>query len=67
MDISKALKEERELQKKSQSEVARETGISQQNISNYESGKTVPDVFSAYVLAKYYNVSIEELIEKTAE
>ena len=44
MKISEALKEQREFYKLSQSELARKTGVSQQKISYYESGKHSPPI-----------------------
>lgn len=62
MDIGKALKEQRENAGLSQAALARETGIKQQNISRWESNMHIPDVMQCAVLAKYYGITIEELI-----
>ena len=62
MDIGTALKQQRELSGISQSELARATGIKQQNISRWESNAHIPDVLECLKLAKYYGITIEELI-----
>lgn len=46
----------------SQEQLARETGISQQRISYYESGKHSPSIEDCIVLADFYGVSLDELV-----
>lgn len=46
----------------SQSELARRTGIKQQKISRWESNSFTPDVIECLTLAKFFGVTIEELI-----
>ncbi len=45
-----------------QSDLARETGIDQRTISNYETGKTSPDAESLIILADFFNVTIDYLV-----
>ena len=45
-----------------QDEVARELNKSKNTISNYENGKSVPDMATGKALAKLYNTSIDDLI-----
>lgn len=45
-----------------QSDLARETGIDQRTISNYETGKTSPDAESLIILADFFDVTIDYLL-----
>ena len=58
----KDLREDMDLR---QSDLARETGIDQRTISNYETGKTAPDAYALIKLADFFNVSIEYLVGRT--
>ena len=60
--ISEALKYQRETANLSQSSLAKETGISQQKISYYESGKHVPSIDDCILLAEFYGISLDELV-----
>lgn len=62
MDIGSALKHQRESMKLSQSQLAKETGIKQQNISRWESNTHIPDITQCIILAKYYGITLEELL-----
>lgn len=62
MNIGKSMKEFRLLYKYSQSELAKITGIKQQNISRWEKNLHVPDVIECLLIAKVYGITIEELI-----
>jgi len=44
-----------------------DTGISQSTISKYESGEAVPTVDNLMILAKYYNTSLDYLMDLTDE
>lgn len=57
------LREDRDLR---QSDLARETGIDQRTISNYETGKTAPDAYALIKLADYFNVSIDYLVGRSS-
>ena len=48
-----------------QSDLARATGIDQRTISNYETGKTLPDAFALITLADFFDVSIDYLVGRT--
>jgi len=48
-----------------QSDLAKETGIDQRTISNYETGKSNPDSFALIRLADFFNVSIDYLVCRT--
>ena len=62
MNIGEAIKEQRLRLGISQSELAKATGIKQQNISRWENNTHIPDVTQCVILAKYYGIMIEELI-----
>ena len=62
MNIGEALKQQRQRMGISQSQLARDTGIKQQNISRWENNTHIPDVIQCSILAKYYGITIEELI-----
>lgn len=58
----KYLKEQRQLHKKTLSEIEKETGISKANLSRWEQNKILPNIDFCVKLADYYNISIDELI-----
>ncbi len=45
-----------------QTDLAKATGIDQRTISNYETGKTIPDAFALIQLADFFGVSIDYLV-----
>ena len=63
MNRIKSLREDRDLR---QSDLARETGIDQRTISNYETGKTAPDMYALIRLADFFEVSIDYLVGRTS-
>lgn len=44
-----------------QDDVAKKLNVSSETIRNYESGKTKPDIHTAYKLAEIYGVSIDNI------
>ncbi len=50
-----------------QLKVQMETGISQSTLSKYESGESVPTGENLLILAKFYNTSIDFLMDLTGE
>lgn len=46
----------------SQSELAKKTGIKQQNISRWEKNTHIPNVMDCVILADFYQISIDYLI-----
>lgn len=48
---------------KTQEELANSIGVSRQTIHAIEKNKFVPSVQTAMLLAKYFNVAVEELFE----
>lgn len=55
----KNLREDRDMR---QSDLAAATGIDQRTISNYETGKTLPDAYALIRLADFFEVSIDYLL-----
>lgn len=45
-----------------QREVAKETGIPNSTIANYETGRTEPDIENLGILADFYRVSVDWLL-----
>ena len=62
MNIGQSLKNRREKAGLSQSELARKTRIVQTNLSRWESNTHVPNIADCITLAKFYGVSIDELV-----
>lgn len=50
-----------------QIKVQMETGISQSTLSKYECGELMPTIENLIVLAKYYNTSLDFLMDLTDE
>lgn len=61
-NIKVTLKTARELKKLSQEEAAEQIGISVDTLSNYERGKTFPDVKTLKRIEEVYGVSYNQLI-----
>ncbi len=63
MELPTRLKENRERIGISQEETARRIFVSRQTVSNWETGKTYPDVQSLLLLSSLFGVSIDELVK----
>lgn len=63
MALYKNLKRARLRMGQSQSEVADNVGISNTALSNYETGYRQPDLETLKELARYYDISLDELAE----
>ena len=63
-EIGEELKYHREKNGFSQSSLATATGISQQKISYYESGKHSIPIEFCITLADFYGISLDELVGK---
>ena len=46
----------------SQPDIAKETGISQCQLSNYETGKTIPSLLAAIAIADMFDISLDYLV-----
>ena len=62
MNYGEALKYQREINGFTQSGLAKATGISQQKISYYESGKHSPPIEDCIKLADFYGITLDELV-----
>lgn len=61
-NVKVTLKTARELKKLSQEEAAELIGVSVDTLSNYERGKTFPDVVTLKRIEEVYEVSYNQLI-----
>ncbi|MGF2109906.1 hypothetical protein IGI73_000867 [Enterococcus sp. DIV0755f] len=64
MTIGEALKNHRVTQQMSQEEVATKILVTRTSISNWETGKTVPDSLNLLKLSTLYGCSVNELLKK---
>lgn len=62
INISEALKQQRESAGLSQSQLAKKTGLSQQTISWSESNKGYPKIDFLIQLADFYGITLDELV-----
>jgi DNA-binding protein len=62
INYGEALKYQREINGVTQSGLAKATGISQQKISYYESGKHSPPIEDCIKLADFYGITLDELV-----
>lgn len=62
MNYGEALKFQRESYGISMAELAKKIGTSHQNISRWEAGKVLPNIDFCVKLAKFYGITIDELI-----
>ena len=59
MEVGNRIREERERLGVSQEELARRVFVSRQTVSNWETGKTYPDVQSLLLLSGLFEVSVK--------
>ena len=52
----------RKMKRLSQEELAEKLGISRQTLSKYETGESVPDIEKCKVIADYFEVSMDDLV-----
>ena len=62
MDLGNKLIELRKSKKLSQEELAEKINVSRQTISNWENGRFYPDIDALVKLSKYFNISIDDLL-----
>ena len=67
MDIGTKLSQARIGAKLTQEQVAAALGVSRQTISNWETGKTYPDIVSVIKLSDLYEVSLDHLLKGKAD
>lgn len=61
-ELNQQLKDLREKYHLSQEELAEQLNVTRQAISNYERGKTAPDIFTLQKIAEIYDISIDQLL-----
>lgn len=66
MDCMKNMKFVRVSRDITQLKVQMDTGISQSTISKYETGEALPTVENLILLANYYDVSLDYLMDRTS-
>ncbi|MEG2254447.1 MAG: helix-turn-helix transcriptional regulator [Vagococcus sp.] len=62
MEISQMLKEQRKKYELTQEDLSEKIFVSKKTISNWETGKTTPDIDSLIRLAKLFDLSLDELL-----
>jgi len=63
MDVGSKIKQARLDTKMTQEYAAQELGVSRQTISNWENGKTYPDIVSVIRMSELYQVSLDHLLK----
>ena len=63
MDISERLKEARQNIGMTQDQVAEKIMVSRVTISNWENGKSLPDIVSLISLSDLYSISLDDLLK----
>ena len=59
------LKKLRSQNSETQKQVSESTGIARSNLARYETGENIPPLDSLIILSKYFNVTIDELLNDT--
>ena len=67
MELERRLVELRKEKNVSQEELAEKLYVSRQTISNWERGKTYPDINSLLLIATYFDVTLDNLIKGDVE
>lgn len=63
MEFSAQLKANREKFGMSQEDIAQHIYVSRQTVSNWETGRTYPDIHSLLLIANLFDVSVDELLK----
>ena len=66
MEIGTIIRNARNEAKLSQEQAAEALGVSRQTISNWETGKTYPDIISVIRMSDLYSVSLDHLLKEEA-
>lgn len=64
MELSQKLQNRRNEMKLTQEEVAEKIYVSRQTISNWETGRTLPDINSLVLISDVYDISLDNLIKE---
>ena len=63
MNIGDKIKKAREENKLTQTQASESLMVSRQTISNWENGKSLPDILSVIRMSKLYKISLDELLK----
>ena len=63
MNIGDKIKNAREENKLTQTQAAERLMVSRQTISNWENGKSLPDILSVIRMSELYKISLDELLK----
>ena len=63
-NIGNAMRAQRLLSNKTLLQVEKDTGISNASISRWETGKVIPNVEDCIILAEYYGVTLDYLLNQ---
>ena len=64
MNISDKLKNNRKQAGLTQEEIAQKLHVSRQTISNWETGRSIPDIYSLVELSNIYDISLDHLVKE---
>ena len=64
--IADKIKNARTIKKLTQEQVAEDLNVSRQTISNWENGKSLPDIVSIIRMNELYDLSLDELLKGDA-
>ena len=67
LSISEKLKQARLAANLTQEELAEKVGVSRQTVSNWENGRSYPDIVSVIVLSDVYDITLDSLLKGDAE
>ncbi|MBQ8639851.1 MAG: helix-turn-helix transcriptional regulator [Lachnospiraceae bacterium] len=67
VDIGSKIKDARIAAKLTQEQAAEVLGVSRQTISNWENGKTYPDIVSVVKMSDLYDISLDHLLKEKKE
>ena len=67
MNIGEKIKNAREENKLTQTQAAERLLVSRQTISNWETGKSLPDILSVIRMSELYQISLDELLKGDKE
>ena len=67
MELNTQIRKYRAGMKLSQEELAEKVYVTRQTISNWENGKSYPDIHSLLLLSSLFNVSLDQLIKGDIE
>lgn len=63
MELNKQIKKYRTIMNLSQEELAQKIYVTRQTISNWENGKSYPDIHSLLLMSSLFNLSLDQLIK----